>query len=812
MPYPPGQTTCPAKASAQGSAGMQQQHAAAPTGSSGGTSSGPPAPAAGASMPTAGPAATGQMGGQTISCSARPCGASTLGDVAIVTASGTDTRSGVSFAPGENIYGPFEAGFSSQQDFILTGLGCTNAASGYVAGGIDTYTAEQMVAYGCGITLPRVEGSNYISLLDECGGHTKEYHFHEKLGCLYSSSGGHSAEVGKEAQGLPDGLQQKLYGKFESTGVTPNLDACNGHFGVTPDSAGQVVYHYHVSDSAPFTIGCHGPDKNAAGEEILVTLARCRAVSSGCSATTTTSITRNKYPQTGSVTVDYKLWCPCYDGAGSNVGTATLPVFAAAAEVTKSSVVAALGTSGAATVTTTTTVAAVTTVNCVAAWSAWGNCTDSVESRTYVISTFPSGTGATMCAFHQNAVDQRPCGNTAAASGGGVSGGVNCTGTWADNGCTNGVNSKTYTRTNTTVESESCPLTGAVVTATCGTHCQGYWSQWGGCEDDALMCYYQLLTDASGAKSVEVKTFAQYAALAADTTTSATTAWKSFQKSATNAPTSCAALSVADVEAQIAAGNTGMVSAFVPGKMQRAFTAVQATANNGAPCPSSPETRTCNFYTQMVAAPTTAVTAAPLQPSQLATRATVAFAMPACKTQAELNADTAFKTATAEGFKTATNAQGCVIEQITCSTCPTTSTCSRRALLATGEDEEEAAETGASGAELRHLSATDRQLQVDVTLTFADASSANVASTAMEADTFKTSLKTEINTKINADTSLAAAYEVNSVTGVSPAIPGGTATAASSASGRFGNGMLMGWKSALLAGAVGVVATLFAAA
>jgi hypothetical protein len=38
--------------------------------------------------------------------------------------------------------------------------------------GIDTQTAEQMIAHQCGVTLPRGAGSNYISLLDECGGHT----------------------------------------------------------------------------------------------------------------------------------------------------------------------------------------------------------------------------------------------------------------------------------------------------------------------------------------------------------------------------------------------------------------------------------------------------------------------------------------------------------------------------------------------------------------------------------------------------------------------------------------------------------------
>ena len=56
-----------------------------------------------------------------------------------------------------------------------------------------------MVAHGCGVTLPRTESGNYISVLDECGGHTVPYHFHQSLSCLYDSStagsDGHSALV-----------------------------------------------------------------------------------------------------------------------------------------------------------------------------------------------------------------------------------------------------------------------------------------------------------------------------------------------------------------------------------------------------------------------------------------------------------------------------------------------------------------------------------------------------------------------------------------------------------------------------------------
>lgn len=148
MPYPPGSTTCPAK----GDGGGGQ----AKGGGGGGQ-------------------AKGSGGGGTASCTTPPCAASLLGDVGLTTATGTDSRTGKVFEVGENIYGPFEAGFGTQQDFILEDLGCSPGSLGHVAGGIDTYTAEQMVSHQCGITLPRIEGDSYISLLDECGGHTREY-------------------------------------------------------------------------------------------------------------------------------------------------------------------------------------------------------------------------------------------------------------------------------------------------------------------------------------------------------------------------------------------------------------------------------------------------------------------------------------------------------------------------------------------------------------------------------------------------------------------------------------------------------------
>ena len=244
--------------------------------------------------------------------------AALLGDVGFTTVQGTDARTGNTFAAGENIFGPFEAGFSSQQDDILVMLGCANPVDGYIPGGIDTETAEQMVAAGCGITLPREEDGNYISLIDECGGHTQEYHFHERLVCLYDESGAHSTQVGEALDGLA------IYGKWEDyeAAEMPKLDACGGHFGFTPESPDTQVYHYHVQSNPPFTIGCFGPSSDDRGNPTLVTLEECRALYEGCSDTA--SFMDVVVP--GSA-FRYAPWCPCFDGQRSNVGNAPLAAF-----------------------------------------------------------------------------------------------------------------------------------------------------------------------------------------------------------------------------------------------------------------------------------------------------------------------------------------------------------------------------------------------------------------------------------------------------------------------------------------------------
>jgi len=243
----------------------------------------------------------------------KPSAGASLGNVGYTTATGTDVYSSKAHTTGENIYGPFEAGFSSSQTASFTSFGCSsaNAAKATFDAGFDTDTVAQYVSYVCGVTLPQITTSTkggkttttYSDLLDSCGGHTTTYHFHQRLSCLYSaaSGSGHSAQVGVTTDGL-----QYIYGKWEdyAAETLPTLDACGGHYGYTPDSTSTQVYHYHVQETMPFTIGCFGPNSDGT----LVTQAQCSALyPKYCGVSTSYgSITTTK-----EGTYSYNLYCPC---------------------------------------------------------------------------------------------------------------------------------------------------------------------------------------------------------------------------------------------------------------------------------------------------------------------------------------------------------------------------------------------------------------------------------------------------------------------------------------------------------------------
>ena len=145
-----------------------------------------------------------------------------------------------------------------------------------------------------------------------------QYHFHERMTCLYEQSGGHSPKIGEANDGTP------IYGMWENYEARelPLLDACGGQFGVTPDSSGEVVYHYHVQSKPPFTFGCYGPAMDGG----LVTVEECRATYTECGDGDVVDLT------TKDGTFEYDHWCPCYDANGHNTGTITEQPAIAASE------------------------------------------------------------------------------------------------------------------------------------------------------------------------------------------------------------------------------------------------------------------------------------------------------------------------------------------------------------------------------------------------------------------------------------------------------------------------------------------------
>ena len=253
-----------------------------------------------------------------------PQACSLLGDVGCTTVVSSEfsynheisEAKGGTLATNRHIYGPFEAGFSSMQDNIIEGWGCSNPSDVYdTEGGKDLGTATNEVAALCNVQLPRISGDSYIGIVGMCGGHTGDYHFHGSFSCLYELTGTHSTKVGDVGNG-------NIYGEWEDYEQKhlPLLDACGGHFGETPDSSGASVYHYHVQRDPPFTLGCYGP--NAQGG--LVTVEQCRALyPTKCTDASETFVVGDKQ-------IEYSRYCPCWDANGLNTGAIEeLPAIAA---------------------------------------------------------------------------------------------------------------------------------------------------------------------------------------------------------------------------------------------------------------------------------------------------------------------------------------------------------------------------------------------------------------------------------------------------------------------------------------------------
>lgn len=139
------------------------------------------------------------------------------------------------------------------------------------------------------------------------------------LACNYDAqdSAPHSPAIGLALDG------KLLHGKWEGGGRLASdvgLDACNGHYGTVPaDEALGVtstcVYHYHTSDTAPYTVGCFGP---------VGALDTCKKLYSSCGS----GFEEITYDPDGTltqpaITVNYDLDCPCFSQA-ADTGMCTM--------------------------------------------------------------------------------------------------------------------------------------------------------------------------------------------------------------------------------------------------------------------------------------------------------------------------------------------------------------------------------------------------------------------------------------------------------------------------------------------------------
>lgn len=264
-----------------------------------------------------------------------------LGPIPLTGKIGETVLQGGGYGVGADLFGPFQGGIDKKNLTKLTNLGCSPRNDVLVPPGVDVFFAEEEVEAQCGIKLGVKDGQGrYKGLYDECGGSNGV--LQSDLSCLYAKAPeGHSPKVATVGDG------QFLYGKWEElakskeTYILPALDACNGHFGVTPESNGAEVYHYHVTDLPPHLVGCYGPAKNEKNEEVLVSPTVCRTLytgEKGCGGDIV-SIADAK----GGVQ-QYDPYCPCFEGL-SNVegGMDSMPPAAPApAKVFKTEVKAVL--------------------------------------------------------------------------------------------------------------------------------------------------------------------------------------------------------------------------------------------------------------------------------------------------------------------------------------------------------------------------------------------------------------------------------------------------------------------------------------
>jgi hypothetical protein len=107
---------------------------------------------------------------------------------------------------------------------------------------------------------------NGVPFLDTCNGHPLPdggtYHYHGVPYCItdeVDTDGEHSVLIGVLLDGFP------VYGPQGADGAAPtDLDACSGHTGPTPEFP-NGVYHYHLTETAPYSIPCYKGEVDVQG-------------------------------------------------------------------------------------------------------------------------------------------------------------------------------------------------------------------------------------------------------------------------------------------------------------------------------------------------------------------------------------------------------------------------------------------------------------------------------------------------------------------------------------------------------------------
>lgn len=99
---------------------------------------------------------------------------------------------------------------------------------------------------------------------DTCNGHPErngQYHYHDWSDCITDNAGKQGTHSDLAGYALDGFGIYGLYGEDGQKHVNDDLDACHGHIHtVTWDGSEKKIYHYHMTEEYPYTIGCFRGD------------------------------------------------------------------------------------------------------------------------------------------------------------------------------------------------------------------------------------------------------------------------------------------------------------------------------------------------------------------------------------------------------------------------------------------------------------------------------------------------------------------------------------------------------------------------